>query len=184
MALLAPDGKLFGAMHSADSDSIIQFSFPLERLPTHTQLLLATEAGRCAARPCSHRSSRPRHMLRSLNVSAGSGSQLPVRSPWAALVMCCTLCIACVALAVRGACVFGVLPHLRHQLRACSAEPKRGRLWRMCTHAPAKMCISACMTCPAHGDTALALSKHCEHMHHALASQQEQQPGEPAKMFC
>jgi len=69
VALLAPDGKLFGAMHSADSDSIIQFSFPLERLPTHTQLLLATEAGRCATRPCSHRSSRPRHMLRSLNVS-------------------------------------------------------------------------------------------------------------------
>ena len=49
VALLAPDGKLFSAMHSADSDGIIQFSFPLERLPTHTQLLLASQAGRCAA---------------------------------------------------------------------------------------------------------------------------------------
>ena len=49
VSLLAPDGKLFNAMHSADSDGIIQFSFPLERLPTHTQLLLASQAGRCAA---------------------------------------------------------------------------------------------------------------------------------------
>ena len=49
LALLAPDGKLFSAMHSADSDNIVQFSFPLERLPTHTQLLLASQAGRCAA---------------------------------------------------------------------------------------------------------------------------------------
>ena len=49
VSLLAPDGKLFSAMHSADSDGIIQFSFPLERLPTHTQLLLASQAGRCAA---------------------------------------------------------------------------------------------------------------------------------------
>ncbi|KAK9831540.1 hypothetical protein WJX81_007383 [Elliptochloris bilobata] len=46
VALVAPEGKLFGAMQSADSDAIIQFSFPLERLPTHTQLLLASEAGR------------------------------------------------------------------------------------------------------------------------------------------
>ncbi|BDA48624.1 hypothetical protein COCOBI_12-3050 [Coccomyxa sp. Obi] len=44
--LLSPTGKLFRAMHSADADGLIKFMFPLERLPTHTQLLLASEAGR------------------------------------------------------------------------------------------------------------------------------------------
>ena len=46
--LLSPGGKLFTAMHSADADNLIEFGFPLERLPTHTQLLLAMDAGRWA----------------------------------------------------------------------------------------------------------------------------------------
>lgn len=48
--LLSPNGKLFRAMHSADADGLIKFIFPLERLPTHTQLLLASEAGRCLSK--------------------------------------------------------------------------------------------------------------------------------------
>jgi len=44
--LLSPHGKLFRAMQSADADGLIRFMFPLERLPTHTQLLLASEGGR------------------------------------------------------------------------------------------------------------------------------------------
>ena len=44
--LLSPHGKLFKAMHSADADGLIRFMFPLERLPTHTQVLLALEGGR------------------------------------------------------------------------------------------------------------------------------------------
>ena len=31
-------GKLFAAMHSVDSDGLIQFVFPAERLPSHTQV--------------------------------------------------------------------------------------------------------------------------------------------------
>lgn len=33
-------------MHSVDADGLIKFVFPAERLPSHTQMLLATEAGR------------------------------------------------------------------------------------------------------------------------------------------
>jgi hypothetical protein len=33
-------GPLFAALHSADGDSIIQFMFPPERLPAHTQVRL------------------------------------------------------------------------------------------------------------------------------------------------
>ncbi|KAK9815560.1 hypothetical protein WJX72_005838 [[Myrmecia] bisecta] len=44
--LLSPAGKLFNAMQSADADGLIKFMFPLERLPTHTQILLGIEAGR------------------------------------------------------------------------------------------------------------------------------------------
>lgn len=44
--LLSPHGKLFRAMQSADADGLIRFMFPIERLPTHTQLLLASEGGR------------------------------------------------------------------------------------------------------------------------------------------
>jgi hypothetical protein len=45
--LLSPGGRLFAAMAAADADGLISFLFPLERLPTHTQLLLASDAGRC-----------------------------------------------------------------------------------------------------------------------------------------
>uniref|UniRef100_A0A7S2VW20 Uncharacterized protein n=1 Tax=Chlamydomonas chlamydogama TaxID=225041 RepID=A0A7S2VW20_9CHLO len=44
--LLSPQGKLFHAMHSADADKLIQYIFPVERLPAHTQELLKTFAGR------------------------------------------------------------------------------------------------------------------------------------------
>lgn len=43
--LLAPDGPLFTALHAADADAIIQFLFPPERLPAHTQELLRVPAG-------------------------------------------------------------------------------------------------------------------------------------------
>lgn len=36
--LLSPSGKLFSAMRSADAEELIKFKFPLERLPTHTQV--------------------------------------------------------------------------------------------------------------------------------------------------
>ena len=57
--LLAPSGKLFRAMHSADADGLIKFVFPLERLPTHTQLLLTSDASRHAACPTLHPPSSP-----------------------------------------------------------------------------------------------------------------------------
>lgn len=41
-----PAGKLFSAMHSADAERVIQYLFPLERLPAHTQELLKRPAGR------------------------------------------------------------------------------------------------------------------------------------------
>ncbi len=155
MALLAPDGKLFGAMHSADSDSIIQFSFPLERLPTHTQLLLATEAGRCAARPCSHRSSGPRHVLRSLTVS---GERQPAAR---AIAMRCLVCFLHHVPSMRCPgcqgcqCVWRVAT-----LATPAARLHRGaRALAAVEHMqfpPAKMCIHACMTCPAQRDKALA----------------------------
>lgn len=31
-------GKLFAAMHRADSESLIRYIFPVERLPGHTQV--------------------------------------------------------------------------------------------------------------------------------------------------
>lgn len=46
LKLLSPGGVLFTAMHSADADGSTQFFFPKERLPTHTQMLLASPAGR------------------------------------------------------------------------------------------------------------------------------------------
>ena len=48
VSLLAPQGRLMQAIHSADADALLQFKFPLERLPSHTQILLASEAGRCS----------------------------------------------------------------------------------------------------------------------------------------
>ncbi|KAK9861773.1 hypothetical protein WJX84_002738 [Apatococcus fuscideae] len=50
ISLLAPDGRLLRAMYSADMDSLVMFNFPLERLPTYTQVLLDSDAGRQAAR--------------------------------------------------------------------------------------------------------------------------------------
>eukprot|EP00879_Flechtneria_rotunda_P023522 GHRR01024884.1.p1 GENE.GHRR01024884.1~~GHRR01024884.1.p1 ORF type:complete len:956 (+),score=357.62 GHRR01024884.1:92-2959(+) len=44
--LLAPTGPLFAALHVADGDQLIQFLFPPERLPAHTQELLRLPAGR------------------------------------------------------------------------------------------------------------------------------------------
>jgi hypothetical protein len=41
VALPVPAGPLFAALHSADGDSIIQFMFPPERLPAHTQVRTA-----------------------------------------------------------------------------------------------------------------------------------------------
>ncbi|KAI3437911.1 hypothetical protein D9Q98_000356 [Chlorella vulgaris] len=46
LRLLSPTGVLFTAMYSADADGSAQFLFPKERLPTHTQMLLASPAGR------------------------------------------------------------------------------------------------------------------------------------------
>ncbi|EFJ53110.1 hypothetical protein VOLCADRAFT_127384 [Volvox carteri f. nagariensis] len=43
--LLAPDGKLFAAMAQADSDDLVQYIFPTERLPAHTQELLKEPQG-------------------------------------------------------------------------------------------------------------------------------------------
>ncbi len=37
--LLSPTGRLFREMQRADADELIQFMFPVERLPTHTQVL-------------------------------------------------------------------------------------------------------------------------------------------------
>ena len=37
-AWCCPAGKLFAAMHSVDADGLIQFVFPAERLPSHTQV--------------------------------------------------------------------------------------------------------------------------------------------------
>ena len=45
-ALLSPQGLLFKAMLSADAEGLISFMFPLERLPTRTQLLLRSAPGR------------------------------------------------------------------------------------------------------------------------------------------
>ncbi|KAF6262749.1 hypothetical protein COO60DRAFT_1699160 [Scenedesmus sp. NREL 46B-D3] len=55
--LLAPTGPLLVALHGADGESIIQFMFPPERLPAHTQVRLpagcdasstAVHAGNCS----------------------------------------------------------------------------------------------------------------------------------------
>lgn len=44
--LLSPKGVLFKAMLSADAEGLINFIFPLERLPIRTQLLLRSVPGR------------------------------------------------------------------------------------------------------------------------------------------
>lgn len=46
VGLLAPNGQLLRAIHTADLDTLIKFEFPLTRLPTHTQQLIRIEAGR------------------------------------------------------------------------------------------------------------------------------------------
>ncbi|GIL77653.1 hypothetical protein Vretifemale_7145 [Volvox reticuliferus] len=43
--LLAPGGKLFAAMAQADSDRLVEYIFPTERLPAHTQELLKEPQG-------------------------------------------------------------------------------------------------------------------------------------------
>ncbi|MEW5297300.1 MAG: hypothetical protein WDW36_000517 [Sanguina aurantia] len=43
--LLSPNGNLFAAIASADSLGLIQYIFPIERLPAHTQQLLKSSAG-------------------------------------------------------------------------------------------------------------------------------------------
>jgi hypothetical protein len=48
-AAAAVPGPLFTALHAADGDQIIQFLFPPERLPAHTQV------GRGSIGPCSSR---------------------------------------------------------------------------------------------------------------------------------
>lgn len=48
VGILSPGSRLMQAVHSADADGIIKFMFPPERLPTHTQLLLAVDTGRWA----------------------------------------------------------------------------------------------------------------------------------------
>jgi len=48
VSLFAPGNRLFQAIHAADNDGLIQFSFPPTRLPTHTQQLLHLETGRSA----------------------------------------------------------------------------------------------------------------------------------------
>ena len=44
--LLSPQGRLMQAIQSADADALIQFKFPVERLPSYTQVLLGSQAGR------------------------------------------------------------------------------------------------------------------------------------------
>lgn len=46
LELLRPRGPLSQAMRGADMDGATRFLFPRERLPTHTQMLLSTSAGR------------------------------------------------------------------------------------------------------------------------------------------
>ena len=43
--LLSPSGPLFTAVYNADADGSIRFHFPRQRLPAHTQMLLAAPAG-------------------------------------------------------------------------------------------------------------------------------------------
>jgi len=43
--LLSPQGKLFMAIHNADSDGTIQFHFPKQRLPSFTQIMLSSRSG-------------------------------------------------------------------------------------------------------------------------------------------
>lgn len=44
LRLLSPNGPLFLAIYNADADGSIRFHFPRQRLPVHTQLLLASPA--------------------------------------------------------------------------------------------------------------------------------------------
>jgi hypothetical protein len=39
---LSPEGSLIRAMLIADSDKLVQFAFPLDRLPERTQRMLQT----------------------------------------------------------------------------------------------------------------------------------------------
>lgn len=43
--LLSPSGALFMAINTVDADGSTKFHFPRQRLPTHTQMLLASDAG-------------------------------------------------------------------------------------------------------------------------------------------
>ena len=45
---LSPEGSLIRAMLIADSDKLVQFAFPLDRLPELTQRMLQTESGAMA----------------------------------------------------------------------------------------------------------------------------------------
>ena len=46
MPMATTAGKLFAAMERADADRLVQYIFPPERLPAHTQELLKDAAGR------------------------------------------------------------------------------------------------------------------------------------------
>lgn len=45
LMLLSRSGPLFAAINTADADGSTKFHFPRQRLPTHTQMLLASRAG-------------------------------------------------------------------------------------------------------------------------------------------
>ena len=45
LKFLSPDGPLMKAIFSADSNNLVQFAFPLERLPSKTQRMLQTQQG-------------------------------------------------------------------------------------------------------------------------------------------
>lgn len=61
--LLAPTGKLYREMLRADADELIQYVFPVERLPTHTQV--GTVGQHFTFTRCA-RDATPRQMLLSL----------------------------------------------------------------------------------------------------------------------
>lgn len=70
LELLSPTGIMFAAMHAVDADRLVKFEFPSARLPTHTQVLLATSVGR------QELSTWPQYSDDAINADAGGRAQV------------------------------------------------------------------------------------------------------------
>lgn len=114
--LLGPRGPLFAAMRAADGGRLIQFLFPPERLPAHTQV-----GALCAV-----------VLQDSVHVHGGLADPVPVPARAAARAHAGLWLVACCSHAVFLACAFGLARRRAAADAGCGVAPPA------CTACPVK----------------------------------------------